>query len=684
MGAEEDNDGGDGRQDWMEGRVCTTLKVKKEKFKELAADEEGMFPIKDFLEQPSAQQLFIWDDGKKLKASTQPEDKYKKKACYFVKLEKIKVDPVNFAQQIVCGDFSACPLEHLLVVAQEVYLPMIGNPLNQEGWPDVISKDVIENYHRFLANLFVTIGLTRGKTLLPLPPSDVPQTDGLVAKEKDRVHALEGSVVTWTRQIKNVLKTDPENLLKAGEHPGPLAQIQFWEAKAANLNSIHEQLTGAKIKKIIKVLELAKSTYCPTFGRLCSEVALARLEANENVAYLNTMAMLFDQLAVSDDFVAMRDIFRPMMHNILLIWTNSVHFNTPARLVVLFRMISNDLIRQAAKFCDGVTIFEIEPQDAVDRVKQAIELCMKFQKDYMEYKNKANVQCKQNPWRVQMPALFGRLDTFLERCSDMQDLVETILQFNRLDKIEIGGTKGKALTDSVSQVFADFLEAVKKFEEVSYDVFDVEEKQFEEDYYHFRVQIKEMERRLGSVLVQGLDDCATVDAAFKLLGSFEGLLEREIIQNELERRYIGLLNQYSADLKQVQEMFLLKKTCPPIYNNMPPIAGSLNWSRGLGDRADQPMSKFRQCSKSILDSDEMKEVEKMHAGIMENLQEYERMKCEDWEKEIDVSVAAKLKQPLLRRDLESQTLHVNFDKALVRLLRAVSYTHLTLPTKRIV
>ena len=77
---------------------------------------------------------------------------------------------------------------------------------------------------------------------------------------------------------------------------------------------------------------------------------------------------------------------------------------------------------QAAKFCDGNTIFEVEPQEAVDRVKQAIELCMKFQKDYMEYKNKANIECKDNPWRVQMPALFGRLDTFLERCSDMQAL----------------------------------------------------------------------------------------------------------------------------------------------------------------------------------------------------------------------------------------------------------------------
>jgi dynein heavy chain len=147
----------------------------------------------------------------------------------------------DIEKQVITGDFSAMPLEQLLVVAQEVYLPLIANPFNQEGWPDVISKDVVENYHRFLANLFVTIGLTKGKTLLPLPPSD-SGGDDKGAKEKERVHSLESAVVTWTRQIKNVLKTDPENLLKAGEHPGPLAQIKFWEAKAANLNSIHDQV----------------------------------------------------------------------------------------------------------------------------------------------------------------------------------------------------------------------------------------------------------------------------------------------------------------------------------------------------------------------------------------------------------------------------------------------------------
>lgn len=51
-------------------------------------------------------------------------------------------------------------------------------------------------------------------------------------------------------------------------YPGPLAEVDFWMARAANLNSIHEQLTGDKIQRVVKVLELANSTYHPAFSRL--------------------------------------------------------------------------------------------------------------------------------------------------------------------------------------------------------------------------------------------------------------------------------------------------------------------------------------------------------------------------------------------------------------------------------
>ena len=43
----------------------------------------------------------------------------------------------------------------------------------QDGWPDIIAKEVTDNLHKFIANIYVTIGQTKGKTLLALPPTDV-------------------------------------------------------------------------------------------------------------------------------------------------------------------------------------------------------------------------------------------------------------------------------------------------------------------------------------------------------------------------------------------------------------------------------------------------------------------------------------------------------------------------------
>ena len=62
-----------------------------------------------------------------------------------------------------------------------------------------------------------------------------------------------------------------------------MAEVNFWSERAANLNSIHEQLSGEKIQKVVKILELAKSAYFPAFEGLYSEVELARTEANDNV-----------------------------------------------------------------------------------------------------------------------------------------------------------------------------------------------------------------------------------------------------------------------------------------------------------------------------------------------------------------------------------------------------------------
>lgn len=84
-----------------------------------------------------------------------------------------------------------------------------------------------------------------------------------------------------------------------------------------------------------------------------------------------------------------------------------------------------------------------------------------------------------------------------------------------------------------------------------------------------------------------------------------------MLQDELEKKYVGLVQSYGADLKNVQELFLQNRDGPPISWNLPPIAGALTWCRGLVDRIQIPMAKLQQLDRTILDREEAKEVAKV-------------------------------------------------------------------------
>ena len=623
--------------------------------------------------------LFLYNDlPGEFTVSNKVPISLKARGVYFFKCAAVQVTIEEIDKLILLNDIHTSPLEQLNTLSQEVFFPLIANTENQEGWPEVISKEITDNFHRFLANSYITIGRSIGKTLLPLPPpetiSSSPGGKGhATPKDKDSVHVLENAVVTWTRQIKNVLKQEPEGLLKGDQNPGPGAELEFWKNKAANLNSIHEQLIGEKIRKVMSVLEATKSTYYPAFDRLCKEVSHSRAESNDNLIYLQPADKYFSQL-LSCPFDQLKGVFNSIMHVTLLIWEHSQFYNTPARLVVLIREFCNDIIRQACRYMGDLGITDSDPKEAVSKLKIIIGVCLGFKESYFLFKRRSTTEVPDNPWRFQSSALFTRLDSFLERCHDVLDLMQTLTQFLSLNKIEIGGTKGKTLTSSVQQIFLDFQQSIVVFQS-DYDVMNVDSKVFEEHFYDFRLELSELERRVASVIVQAFEDSSTILGKFKLLDSFEGLLERDILHSELEKKHNDLLNDYLFDLSQVQEIFLMGKPLPNVNDNAPPHAGAVAWVRGLLQRVEDPMKRLLTMGKMILDTESGRECEEAFKIVVKMLKEFENDHIQQWARDVANTSEAKLKLSLLRRDESSSLpiLHVNFDPALVCLLREVKY-----------
>eukprot|EP00937_MAST-01D_sp_MAST-1D-sp2_P001625 g1625.t1 len=721
----EGKSSGDERRSFLKKRVMTAFKYASKfdtsKFEKAFGDEKNAKAVERFLEDDHVITLVF---NESISASTDmvaasSAGKY----VLFVKVPPGNVrdhgvTAKNIRQRVVCSEVVGQPISQLRSLVESIYLPALSNPLNQTGLGDVLSKEILDRFHGFMDSVSITSGHMKGDTLLPLPPPAVmgspaasasasasanqaeaspraPRLGAAAAAEldldlestasKNRISLLEGTIITWTNQIRDVLQLDPENAFKDGQNPTPGVELTFWANKARHLNFLHSQLRSSALTRVLDLLSRAKSTYCITFTQLCGEVAHARQEANSNVIFLKTIASLVDTMASEENLVKLQESFVPLMHTFLLIWKRSKFYNTPTRLVVLMREVCNALIGQARKFISSEEIFDlIEDENAnagVEKIKTIILVLQNFQSTYFDYKAKAAKECPDNPWRVQNSALFKRLEAFQDRCQDLLELLITIVHFEYLAKIEIGGTKGKTLTSSVKQIYGDFQEAVNTLRESAtvkkkYKIMDVSASAFRGDYWKFRATIKQLERRLGSVLTQSMDDCDdNLTNCFKLLNSFDVLLQRRTIYAQMDAHCISLINMFAVDLKVTQEYFFSSHANPPreAFLNLPACISAIHWSRGLRDRIENPMRKLREIDADFSEREEAKAVVEEYFSLCNHLQEYETGMVMEWAAGVEAVSQAKLKLPLLKRDRQTRLLEVNFDAGLVKMLREVKY-----------
>lgn len=70
--------------------------------------------------------------------------------------------------------------------------------------------------------------------------------------DKSLVHAIESVVIDWCHQVRDVLKKSSAEPLLAGKNPGPLVEIEFWIARRADLESILDQVGGAREQGEVK------------------------------------------------------------------------------------------------------------------------------------------------------------------------------------------------------------------------------------------------------------------------------------------------------------------------------------------------------------------------------------------------------------------------------------------------
>lgn len=77
-------------------------------------------------------------------------------------------------------------------------------------------------------------------------------------------------VIHWTRQIKELLSS--QESLDTSTSSGPLEEIEFWRARCEDYSSLTRQLDQPGVKKVIRIVQRAKSSYVEPFQKLSRQI----------------------------------------------------------------------------------------------------------------------------------------------------------------------------------------------------------------------------------------------------------------------------------------------------------------------------------------------------------------------------------------------------------------------------
>nr|XP_046213681.1 dynein axonemal heavy chain 11 [Oncorhynchus gorbuscha] len=616
---------------------------------------------------------------------------WKTKLMCVLKKGVLRITVQGFRTQLWLGEVSGHPMEHMPLLISEVLVSVLSNSLNHGGWPRVVSEDIHRHLEQLRSKVVTLRGRAEGRTLLPLPlcversqPQDILLSSNGWPIDRALLYSIETLVIQWSGQVWTVLKRDSSMVLQQGDHPGPSAELHFWACQRGNLLGIHSQIMNPKVEQIMEILRRIKSSYYASFHDICLKVNQAVSEAEDIDLYLRPLRRLISCLE-EGSFNKLEMLLPPLFHTLCLIWSRSQYYCRPPRMVLLLQEFCNLLIEKAFAYLIPEELFKMELEEGVERVQVTIGVLRSFKRLFHTHRQRIPQYYRSGEtvrqWDFPSTLVFHRADHILDRLLMIEELFASALVFLKLEKVELGGSRGKILSEMVFSMNEEFHDSWRTLRESKHDPLDYTKKvklDFLVDYRRFMEQNRDFDQRLGTVLNLAFQHSKGLESAFKLLQIFGTLLERPRINQLFSPNYSTLLGMFNTEIDHCQIILdqqreRLRSGCVVLSKNMPPVAGNLKWSQELRDRILTNRSNLNHLIRMPLGSAEAEQVLQKCERVLEVLDQHDEELFSVWTEGLEELCNTHLQEPLLTLDQETGLFQVNFSPALTSVLREVKY-----------
>ncbi|XP_019507533.1 PREDICTED: dynein heavy chain 11, axonemal [Hipposideros armiger] len=679
----------DARVRFLGVRLEQLLGLRAETWSQYLESEGHRQVLGEFLEAPSpACLVFSVAAAGRLAASREIPKDTKHKLVYIAKKITESTGVNDFSQTVLFGELPTSSLGHVTAFLDEILAPILSNRSNHKSWSYFISQDMERHIEVMKTKIHIFRGKMLRRTLLPIPTiagkidldQKYPETK-LEPNERTILHAIESVVIKWSHQIQEIVEKDSVQPLLNGLYSNPQAELGFWTMRRENLSCIYDQLQAPIVRKMVKILKTKQSSYFPTLKDIFMAVKNALLEAQDVELYLRPLRRHIQRLQETE-FPQTGVLIAPLFHTICLIWSHSKFYNTPARVIVLLQEFCNLLIDQATAYLSPGDLLKGEIEDSLEKVQMAINILKTFKHSFFNYRKGLANYCMENkelkPWDFQSHLVFCRFDKFLDRFMKIEDLFVTILEFEKLERLEFGGTKGAILNGQIHKMSEEFMELCEIFKQSTYDPSDYNNMEFESDYVVFKSKTLDFDRRLGTILCEAFLNCNGLEAAFKLLTVFGNFLEKPVVMEIFSPHYSTLVHMFNAELNMCKQLYnehVKQIECGNVVlnKNMPFTSGNIKWAKEVLERLQKFWSNFASLQDLFLESPDDALVYQKYDEMTTLLDQFENRIYNEWKSNVDKICEFSLNQPLVKFSAINGLLSVNFDPKLVALLREVKY-----------
>ena len=110
----------------------------------------------------------------------------------------------------------------------------------------------------------------------------------------------------------------------------------------------------------------------------------------------------------------------------------------------------------------------------MDKVLVTLKIFNSFRSAFREFKGKLHTyfvgEKKPKLWEFQEQLIFKRFDSFVDRLDIVKEFFRTAQQFLKLEKVEIGGIRGRALSSRIGSVHEEFKVSYRNNEFLLYNI----------------------------------------------------------------------------------------------------------------------------------------------------------------------------------------------------------------------